>query len=101
MAMDLLPAQHRWQPAERLNGLFSMTADNLPLLGPISPIPGLWSAVAVWVTHAAGAAKALAAHMYDEPTTIGALDPDRFTDQPLDHLRRRALAHYRDIYATS
>ncbi|WP_225796398.1 NAD(P)/FAD-dependent oxidoreductase [Streptomyces aculeolatus] len=100
-ALALLPPGHRFTPAVRLNGVFSVTPDNLPLLGPFDGLPGLWSATAVWVTHAAGAAAALAEAMDggDAGAGFAALAPDRFAGEPAGELRRRALRHYRDIYA--
>ncbi|MFF0724241.1 NAD(P)/FAD-dependent oxidoreductase [Streptomyces sp. NPDC004134] len=100
-ALALLPPAHRFTPAVRLNGVFSVTPDNLPLLGPFTGLPGLWSATAIWVTHAAGAAAALAESMDGgEPGAgLAALAPDRFAGEPAGELRRRALRHYRDIYA--
>lgn len=53
-ALTLLPAATRPPVADRLNGVFAMTADNLPLLGPVPAVAGLWAAQALWVTHAAG-----------------------------------------------
>lgn len=101
-ALRLFPPEHAPRPAERLAGLFSMTADGLPLLGGHREVAGLWSAEAVWVTHAAGAAAALAALMYDHAPDerLRALAPDRFAGQSPDDLERRALDGYRDIYAT-
>ncbi|WP_039937974.1 NAD(P)/FAD-dependent oxidoreductase, partial [Streptomyces himastatinicus] len=101
--LRLLPEGERWRPAQRLNGVFAMTPDNLPLIGPHAEVSGLWSAEAVWVTHAAGAAAALDTLMFDDPTApaYAALAPDRFGGQPEDALRRRALSLYRDIYATA
>jgi len=101
-ALSLLPAQSRFDPSFSLNGLFSMTADNLPLLGPCR-IGGLWLAEALWVTHAAGAAKVLAEMMVDAPPSIAGLEamlPDRFAGQELGKLERRALDLYRDIYSS-
>ena len=83
-AMALLPRPQRFQVASRLNGVFSMTADNLPLLGPVEQAPGLWVAQALWVTHAAGAARSLAQTMTGQPpavTGLVALRPDRFAAQ--------------------
>lgn len=102
-AMSLLPETHRFPIARRLNGVFSMTADNLPLLGPHVAVRGLWIAEAIWVTHAAGAAAALAAMMYEEDagTDTRLLDPNRFDGWAGDDLRKRALAQYRDIYAST
>ncbi|WCB91547.1 Dimethylglycine oxidase [Baekduia alba] len=103
-AMDLLPAGQRFDPEERLNGVFAMTADNQPLLGPADDVEGLWVAEALWVTHAAGAARALVKTMLDMPPTIGGLDalrPGRFGGRRHDELTASALRLYRDIYATT
>jgi glycine/D-amino acid oxidase-like deaminating enzyme len=62
-ALALLPEASRFAVDTRLNGVFAMTADNLPLLGPVDAVAGLWAAEALWVTHAAGAARALAQTM--------------------------------------
>ncbi|MFW6690815.1 NAD(P)/FAD-dependent oxidoreductase [Streptomyces sp. MAR4 CNX-425] len=98
-ALALLPPAHRFAPDVRLNGVFSVTPDNMPLLGPFEGLPGLWSATAVWVTHAAGAAAALAEAIDGGEPGPAALAPDRFAGEPAGELRRRALGHYNDIYA--
>ncbi|MEU4674584.1 hypothetical protein AB0F91_43175 [Amycolatopsis sp. NPDC023774] len=59
-ALALLPEATRFVPAEPLNGGFSMTPDNLPLLGAVEHVAALWPAEAIQVTHAAGSAAALA-----------------------------------------
>lgn len=103
-ALELLPASARFVPEHRLNGVFAMTPDNLPLLGPVADVPGLWVAAAIWVTHAAGAADALAAMMTGQDpgvTELRALHPQRFRGEPRGELRERALRRYRDIYATA
>lgn len=103
-ALALLPGGQRFTPEHRLNGVFSMTADNLPLLGPSEIIGGLWIAEALWVTHAAGAAQVLTQLMSGAVPAVDGLDalrPDRFADQPADDLTDRALRLYRDIYATA
>ena len=86
-ALDLLPGTTRFDVETRLNGVFSMTADNQPLVGLLPQIKGLWSAEALWVTHAAGAAALLARQMTGTSTehdkqALQALRPDRFDDQP-------------------
>jgi len=103
-ALALLPEENRFVPERRLNGVFSMTPDNLPLVGPFESIAGLWAAEALWVTHAAGAARALTAQMTGAPAKIRGMEtlrPDRFSGQSADVLTARALALYRDIYATT
>jgi glycine/D-amino acid oxidase-like deaminating enzyme len=102
-AIELLPSAQRFIPSERLNGVFSMTADNQPLLGPLGNTKGLWAAEALWVTHAAGAARGLADLMMDRPSRIAGLDtlqPTRFEARTPEELTAAALHHYRDIYAT-
>lgn len=103
-ALALLPTPHRFTPQRRLNGVFAMTPDNLPLLGPVSDVAGLWVAEAIWVTHAAGAAHALSQLMTDTPTDIadlGALAPGRFAGRPTEELTESSLRLYRDIYAST
>jgi glycine/D-amino acid oxidase-like deaminating enzyme len=84
-ALELMPAEHRWRPEERIGGLQSVTPDRLPLVGPWRQVEGVWSAEALWITHAAGAAKALTRLMFDEPTGIDHLRPDRFGDREHEH----------------
>lgn len=98
-AMELLPHPSRFTPQQRVNGVFAMTPDNLPLVGAHPTMPGLWSAQAVWVTHASGTARALAAAMTGDQPLPPALDPDRFHNTPQKELRSAALRLYRDIYA--
>ena len=80
-----------------------MTPDNLPLLGPISGVDGLWVAEAVWITHAAGAARMLVDMMSNRDGEIDrftTLSPVRFEGQPVAALEARSLRLYRDIYST-
>ena len=85
----------------KLAGLFSMTPDNLPFLGPVPNISGLWVASAIWVTHALGSAKVLAEEMAgspEHPAVTQATSPARFDGQDPEELRKRALSLYNDIY---
>jgi glycine/D-amino acid oxidase-like deaminating enzyme len=103
-AMNLLPPDHRFIPHQQLNGIFAMTADNLPLVGAVGDVRGLWAAEALWVTHAAGAARALAHLITGQPPTLPdfqALDPRRFVSQSTRDLTDRALRLYRDIYTSA
>jgi glycine/D-amino acid oxidase-like deaminating enzyme len=84
---------------QRLNGVFSMTADNQPLLGPLEDVKGLWAAEALWVTHAAGAARLLAEQMTGAGVCPAALRPGRFYGRADHVLQQDALRLYRDIYA--
>jgi glycine/D-amino acid oxidase-like deaminating enzyme len=102
--LRLLPPERRFHPAERLNGVFAITPDNLPLLGASERTGGLWFAEALWITHAAGAAHVLARAMLDEQPDIESLEavrPGRFVGRSPDELAASALRLYNDIYAAA
>ena len=48
-----------------INGLISLTPDGMPLLGELPDVKGLWTASAIWIKEAPGAAKTLAEWMTD------------------------------------
>ncbi|MBC7723850.1 MAG: GcvT family protein [Burkholderiaceae bacterium] len=56
----IIPATAGATLDEAINGVFSFTVDNLPLLGPHASLDGFWFAEAVWVTHSAGVGRAMA-----------------------------------------
>ncbi|KAL0937079.1 Dimethylglycine oxidase (FAD dependent oxidoreductase) [Colletotrichum truncatum] len=101
-AIDLLPeaTAEEFSNGESFNGIFSMTPDNMPLAGPVRSIEGLYMAVAVWVTHAAGTAKFLT-RLIDNANvdqgTKAALDPERFKGQDSVTLEEKSLAGYNSI----
>jgi dimethylglycine oxidase len=64
-AAALIPALRTSAIGEAINGLFSFTPDNMPLLGPSSGVRGFWVAEAIWVTHATGVARAMAEWLTD------------------------------------
>lgn len=57
---DLLPALRAVQVEDGFNGIFSFTPDGGPLMGESPDLEGLFVAEAVWVTHSAGVARAMA-----------------------------------------
>jgi glycine/D-amino acid oxidase-like deaminating enzyme len=98
-AQRLLHADARFRPEIRVNGVFAMTPDNLPFLGPHPALGGVWIAQAIWITHAAGAAAALAGALASGSPLPGELAVDRFGTHDAASLRMAALRLYRDIYA--
>ncbi|KAF9892472.1 hypothetical protein FE257_001581 [Aspergillus nanangensis] len=102
-ALQLVPEQTNLVPNEKFNGIFSMTPDNLPLVGSVPSVNGLYIAAAVWVTHAAGTAKflkqLLTGQQVDEGTRK-ALDPTRFRGRDGESLQQEALDGYNNIYKT-
>ena len=99
-AQRLLRLEARFMPQRRINGVFAMTPDNLPFLGPHPTLDGVWVAQAIWVTHAAGSAAALAAAMINDMNLPSELAVNRFDGIDPASLRTSALRLYRDIYAT-
>ncbi|RMZ88475.1 hypothetical protein DV736_g4294, partial [Chaetothyriales sp. CBS 134916] len=56
----LLPALQHTDIADGFNGIFSFTPDGGPIVGEHPTLEGFWVAEAVWVTHSAGVARAVA-----------------------------------------
>ena len=59
-SQDLLPALRGVQIEDGFNGIFSFTPDGGPLMGESPDVEGFFVAEAVWVTHSAGVARAMA-----------------------------------------
>ncbi|MFF1712477.1 FAD-dependent oxidoreductase [Streptomyces sp. NPDC058268] len=78
----LLPSLRDTDVAEGFNGVFSFTPDGMPVLGESRALRGFWLAEAVWVTHSAGVARAVAEWMVDGRPSIDVHDCDltRFED---------------------
>ncbi|KAJ4020218.1 hypothetical protein NW752_005324 [Fusarium irregulare] len=104
-ATGLLPpvAAGEFKDGRMFNGVFSMTPDNMPLAGKVGSVEGLYTAVAVWVTHAAGTARFLT-DVIDgkdaDERRITALDPERFRGQNFEELEEKSLQGYNSIYKT-
>ncbi|KAK1147090.1 hypothetical protein N8T08_001829 [Aspergillus melleus] len=102
-ALKFVPEKTGLVPAKKFNGIFSMTPDNMPLVGSIPSTAGLYMAAAVWVTHAAGSAKFLARLMNEEAVDENiktALNPTRFRGQDIAQLKQESLDGYNSIYKT-
>ncbi|KAH8692242.1 FAD dependent oxidoreductase [Talaromyces proteolyticus] len=102
-ALSLIPEKTKLVPREKFNGIFSMTPDNMPLVGKVSSVNGLYMAAAVWITHAAGSAKFLIQIMKGETVDVAtqrALDPNRFKGRDMETLIKQALDGYNHIYKT-
>lgn len=89
--------------ADAFNGMFSFTPDGLPLLGSAAGADGLWIAEAVWITHAAGAGKAIAECMAegDSEVDIGPADVNRFArhERTADYVQIRGGIGYENVHA--
>ncbi|WP_327086467.1 FAD-dependent oxidoreductase [Nonomuraea sp. NBC_01738] len=64
-AVELLPELKDAGYRDGINGIFSFTPDGFPLIGEAPELDGFWLAEAVWVTHSAGVARAVAELLVD------------------------------------
>jgi glycine cleavage system aminomethyltransferase T/glycine/D-amino acid oxidase-like deaminating enzyme len=64
-SMELLPTLADSKVEEAFNGIFSFTPDGMSIMGEHRGLSGFWVAEAVWVTHSAGVAKAMAEWIID------------------------------------
>ncbi|GAA3398218.1 GcvT family protein [Cryptosporangium minutisporangium] len=101
-AVALLPALAETKVADGINGIFSFTADGFPLLGEHRDLPGLWVAEAVWVTHSAGVARAVARWIVDGDPGIDVHECDLYRFDPVQltesYVRERAIRNFVEVY---
>ncbi|NUR76916.1 MAG: GcvT family protein [Thermoleophilia bacterium] len=85
-----------------INGLLSLTADGLPLLGETPEVKGLWSAAAVWVKEGPGVGKSVAEWMTHGESEIDLQSSDiaRFYEhqRARQHVRARAAEGFNKTY---
>lgn len=99
----LLPATRDAKIEEGINGLFSFTTDDMPLLGPSREVDGFWVAEAVWVTHSAGVGRAMAewiADGYCSSFDLHECDVNRFEAHQLapKYVLERACQNFVEVY---
>src|SRR6185369_5937501 len=82
----LLPCLEKAKVDSGFNGIFSFTPDGGPLIGESSDVAGFWIAEAVWVTHSAGVARAVAQVLVEgrSEVALNGCDVHRFEDVQLD-----------------
>ncbi len=101
-AVTLLPALGETKVEEGFNGIFSFTPDGFPVLGESRDVRGVWLAEAVWVTHSAGVARAVAEWLVDgQPSTdVHECDLHRFEDVQLApaYVHERACQNFVEVY---
>jgi glycine cleavage system aminomethyltransferase T/glycine/D-amino acid oxidase-like deaminating enzyme len=69
-SQKLLPILKGSKLSDGFNGIFSFTPDGGPIFGQASNVDGFWVAEAVWVTHSAGVARAMAETLTNGRSTI-------------------------------
>ncbi len=101
-AVALLPGLAETKVEEGLNGIFSFTTDGFPLLGEHRELAGFWVAEAVWVTHSAGVAKALAEWLVDGRASgdVHEADLHRFEEHHLapSYITERGCQNFVEVY---
>jgi len=101
-AADLLPVLQDAERTDGFNGVFSFTADGFPLLGESRELAGFWTAEAVWVTHSAGAAKAVAELLVTgrSEDDLHECDLNRFDPAQLApaYVRERSIRSFVEVY---
>ncbi|MFE3652568.1 FAD-dependent oxidoreductase [Streptomyces sp. NPDC059152] len=101
-SVELLPALGASRVADGFNGVFSFTPDGMPLLGETRALRGFWLAEAVWVTHSAGVAKAVAEWMTDgrPATDVHECDLTRFEDAQRSpaYTQERGAQNFMEVY---
>ncbi|GHH33209.1 GcvT family protein [Lentzea cavernae] len=101
-AVDLLPVLADSKVEEGINGLFSFTPDGNPLLGEHPGLQGFWVAEAVWITHSAGVAKAMAEWLVDGQPGIDlhGCDLNRFEDvqRAPGYVHERSCRAFVEVY---
>ncbi|MEU2267089.1 FAD-dependent oxidoreductase [Streptomyces olindensis] len=100
---SLLPATQEAKVEEGLNGLFSFTTDNFPLLGESPDVKGFWVAEAVWVTHSAGVGRAMAEWLVDGHCSsfdLHECDVNRFEPHQLspEYVLARDCQNFVEVY---
>jgi glycine cleavage system aminomethyltransferase T/glycine/D-amino acid oxidase-like deaminating enzyme len=99
----LLPGTREAKVEEGINGLFSFTTDDMPLLGPSRQVQGLWVAEAVWVTHSAGVGRAMAEWLTEGHCSsfdLHECDVNRFEPHQLvpSYVLDRGCQNYVEVY---
>ncbi|EKU45797.1 GcvT family protein [Brevibacterium casei] len=102
ISQEILPELAQTQIQRGFNGIFSFTPDGGSLVGQSRNVDGFFVAEAVWVTHAAGVAKAVAeliAHGHSE-TDLSGLDLNRFEDIQTapEYVSETSQQNFREIY---
>lgn len=98
----MLPTLQKTEISKGINGLFSFTPDGGSLLGESREVKGFWMCEAVWVTHAAGAARMISEWMTDGSPSLdpSGLDVHRFDkhQRSPDYVLARSSQSFQEVY---
>ncbi|KAL2837470.1 hypothetical protein BJY01DRAFT_251430 [Aspergillus pseudoustus] len=101
-SQKLLPALRGSEIDDGFNGVFSFTPDGGPLIGQAPNLDGFYVAEAVWVTHSAGVARALAETLTQGSSTVDMTECElsRFEDVQLnrEYVSETSQQNFVEIY---
>lgn len=101
-AIEVIPSLANSEIVESMNGLFSFTVDNFPLMGEWSGLKGFWVVEAVWITHGCGVARAMAEWIINGHPTLAVheCDVNRFETHQAGslHIEERGAQNYVEVY---
>lgn len=101
-SVALLPELSGTKVEEGINGIFSFTPDGAPLMGEHRELAGFWVAEAVWVTHSAGVARAMAEWLVDGQPAVDVHECDlhRFEQVQLapSYVSERGRQNFIEVY---
>ncbi|KAK4504278.1 hypothetical protein PRZ48_005194 [Zasmidium cellare] len=99
---QFLPCLKDTEIADGFNGIFSFTPDGGPILGQSPQLEGFWVAEAVWVTHSAGVARAMAEVLTTGVSTVdlGECLLSRFEDVQLapSYVKETSEQNFIEVY---
>ncbi|KAI2633496.1 Dimethylglycine oxidase [Xylaria nigripes] len=102
LSREILPALQKCKIEDGFGGIFSFTPDGGPLVGQAPNVDGFYVAEAVWVTHSAGVARALAELLTDGKSQIDLAECElsRFEDVQLttEFVRETSEQNFVEIY---
>lgn len=101
-SQELLPDLREVDIDDGFNGIFSFTPDGGSLVGESPDVSGFWIAEAVWVTHSAGIARALAEVLTTGHSQICLADCDvsRFEEvqYAADYVQETSQQNFVEVY---
>jgi dimethylglycine oxidase len=100
-AGELMPPLRNADLVTKFNGMFAFTIDGYPVMGETT-VKGLWSCIGLWLTHAGGAARAIAEWMTEGTPSMDLREADitRFQPHQLSrpYIYERCAQNYREVY---
>lgn len=102
LSKEIIPALKETTVADGFNGILSFTPDGFPLVGQAPHLDNFYVAEAVWVTHSAGVARAVAELLTTGKSELdlGDCEITRFEDVQLDrgYIDETSTQNFVEVY---